>query len=261
MAKLISLLSFFLLSITLIAQERIDTDRPDQTESAFTVPKGWLQAELGFAKTHYNKDFYTLDFWTLPTLLSRFGISKKFELRLLIENERWGDQKRLFKDTVGLLPVEIGFKWNLIEEKGIIPRISVIAQTGLNRVSSGFSDNHNNGFLSPGFSFSLQNTLSDHAALGYNIGMEWNGDKFDSPVWFYTIAPGFDIGEKWYGYVEAFGFISSGEPSEHLLDAGVAYYINDNSKLDASAGFGISRTAPDYYLSLGYSFRFNTRKK
>src|SRR5689334_14459786 len=109
----------FLFSVSLNAQDKIDTDRPDQTESAFTVPKGWLQGELGFARTQYKGQFYTTNIWTLPTLLTRYGVSKKFELRFLIENERWGNTKRFYKDTIGLLPIELGFKLNLLEENGI----------------------------------------------------------------------------------------------------------------------------------------------
>ena len=29
--------------------EKIDTDRPDQTESAVLVPKKWVQLEMGFS--------------------------------------------------------------------------------------------------------------------------------------------------------------------------------------------------------------------
>ena len=37
--------------------EKIDTDRPDQTESAFTVPKNWLQFEAGFTSlAHTDAD-------------------------------------------------------------------------------------------------------------------------------------------------------------------------------------------------------------
>ena len=34
-------------------EDRIDTDRPDQTESAGIVPKNYFQAEVGFKKRIY----------------------------------------------------------------------------------------------------------------------------------------------------------------------------------------------------------------
>ncbi len=41
-------------------------------------------------------------------------------------------------------------------------------------------------------------------ALDYNIGVNRDDDNESSGL-FYTIAPGFDLGEKWYAYIEAFG--------------------------------------------------------
>lgn len=44
------------------------------------------------------------------------------------------------------------------------------------------------------------------------------------------------------------------------IGAGFAYYVNDNFKIDASAGFGLSKEAPDKFYSIGASFRFKTGK-
>jgi hypothetical protein len=40
------------------------------------------------------------------------------------------------------------------------------------------------------------------------------------------------------------------------VDGGLAYYINDDFKLDVSAGRSIKKSR-DYYLALGFSYRFN----
>jgi hypothetical protein len=241
-------------------QEKIDTDRPDQTESAFTVPAGWLQGELGFAKERFGSATYILNSWTLPTLLTRYGVSEKWELRLLTEYNRQGNGHRFYKDTIGLLPVELGFKVNLVKEKGIIPRISLIGKTGFNRLSSRLYNPHFGSFFSPGFSFTFQNSLSEHAAIGYNLGVEWDDAKYYPPFWFYTFAPGFELGEKWYAYIEVFGFFRKYESPEHILDGGIAYYINENMKVDASAGFRVSPVGPQNYVALGFSFRFKVKK-
>lgn len=106
----------------------------------------------------------------------------------------------------------------------------------------------------------MQNTLSKTVGLGYNIGAEWDGSS-NTPAWIYTFAPGFNIGKKWYGYVEAFGSIKNGDLPEHALDAGIAYYFNDDNKIDLSSGFALTGNATDWYGAIGFSFRFNTRKK
>jgi hypothetical protein len=80
--KTIVLLMAALLPLCCPAQMgRIDTDRPDQTESAFLVPAHWLQFEMGCnqqATVGKKPDEYLL-----PTLLSKYGLGKRAELRLI----------------------------------------------------------------------------------------------------------------------------------------------------------------------------------
>ncbi|HWR32769.1 MAG TPA: transporter, partial [Chitinophagaceae bacterium] len=168
------------------------------------------------------------------------------------------NKQRLFKDTFNFRPLQLGFKVNLLKSKGIIPQISLIAHTGFNRIASKFG--REGSFFSPSFRFSLQNSITENFAIGYNFGAEWD-DTNEPPVWLYTFAPGFNLGEKWYAYVEAFGFFYKDYAPAHSLDAGIAYYINNNIKVDASAGVGISKAAPCNYVSAGFSFRLNTKKK
>ncbi len=57
-----------------IGQEgAIDTDRPDQTESVFLVPKHFIQSEAGFTFTKLTTDEHE---FLIPTLLSKYGITK-----------------------------------------------------------------------------------------------------------------------------------------------------------------------------------------
>jgi len=251
MAKLRKLLIvqlFLSLSIVSKAQDKIDTDRPDQTESVNTVPKNYFQAEFGFNKENTFNNNYDLIY---PTALLKYGL-KKIEFRLeanlrssyehLIPNSKW---------TSGFDPIVVGCKIALREEKNILPKTSLILSTGIPTVASkSFRAIH----LAPAFRFTMQNSLTDNIALGYNLGAEWDGYT-TTPVWIYTFAPGFDLGEKWYAYIEAFGFIQKNEKPQHNLDGGIAYYISNDVKIDLSGGFGISQEAPKNYLAIGFSFR------
>jgi hypothetical protein len=101
----------------------------------------------------------------------------------------------------------------------------------------------------------MQHTLGEQTALGYNLGAEWNGFS-NQATWIYTFAPGINIGKRGYAYIEAFGSIVRREKPAHAVDGGFAYYVNDNIKLDVSAGAGLSEQAIDNYVALGLSFRF-----
>jgi hypothetical protein len=176
---------------------------------------------------------------------------------MINEYEKWGNSRRLFKDTFNFLPLQLGFKVNLIHAKGIIPEISLIAHTGFNRIASEFGRG-GRSFFSPNFSFAFQNSISEDFTVGYNFGAEWD-NTYDPATWLYTFSPGFNLGEKWYTYIEAFGFFQKKEGPQHTLAGGLAYYFNNNTKIDISGGFGISKAAPKNYVSLGFSFRFKIK--
>jgi hypothetical protein len=84
MKQLVLAFIFWIISMSARAQEaleKVETDRPDQTESPSIVPKGWLQFETDLSREQYSDDVL----YTLPTLLSRYGLLKKLELRLITE--------------------------------------------------------------------------------------------------------------------------------------------------------------------------------
>jgi len=249
------LMIFVVFSNFLNAQvEKIDTDRPDQTESVATVPNHYFQAEFGFNKENLSGKNYDL---IHPTALLKYGL-KKFEFRLevtckssyehFIPDPKW---------TTGFDPVEIGFKAALWEEKKLLPKTSLIVSLGIPALASEpFKTDH----LIPSFRFTLQNSINDHIGIGYNLGAEWDGYT-STPTWIYTFSPGFNLGEKWYAYIEAFGFIRKNESPQHNLDGGLAYYISKDLKVDISGGVGISEAAPKNYVAIGFSFRCNTKHK
>jgi hypothetical protein len=258
MRKLFLAVTILVTGLICSAQQtgRMETDRPDQTESPFTVKKGWIQGEVGFNLEKEN-GFKT---WVHPTILWKYGASKKFEFRLITEAISF-ERPLMIPDGTetisGILPIQIGGKIAFWEEKGLLPKTSLIFHVAPSKLGS---KKFNTDKWAPNFRFTMQNTLSDNIGLGYNVGAEWDGFS-NTPAWIYTIAPGFNLGEKWYGYVEAFGAFRKGELPMHALDGGLAYYTSDNAKLDISSGFSLTDNATDWYGAIGFSFRFNTKKK
>jgi hypothetical protein len=257
MYKLLFLLPVFTISyISSIAQvEKIDTDRPDQTESAVIVPKKWIQVEAGFSKQQNSPGSTEFQH---PTLLSKYGITKRIELRLIttLTTNTYYNAAQLKQKESGLEPVELGVKIALWEEKKLLPKTSLLFHVAIPKLAT---KKFHGDKLAPNFRFTMQHSITNNIAIGYNLGAEWDGFSNEA-TWIYTFAPGINLGEKWYGYIEAFGFISKQNKPEHSIDAGIAYYINSNFKLDLSSGFGISEEAPDWYIAIGASFRFKTGK-
>src|SRR5438046_1010017 len=89
----------------------IQTDRPDQTECPFTVPKNHFQMENGFSFEHTNSKTKT---FFHPSALSKYGVNDHLELRLITEFTTIDSDEH---SLTGLNPVTIGFKTNLCQEK------------------------------------------------------------------------------------------------------------------------------------------------
>lgn len=250
--KSLTTFSSILISQLSFAQlDPIDTDRPDQTESAYTVPKNWLQFEAGFGIQRNDEISKEI---SLPTLLTKYGISRKIELRLITTLLSNSDisQPTGIKYKTGLEPVEIGAKISLWEERGWVPKTSFIFHLGIPALAS--KSNKINS-VAPNFRFTLQNSLTENIAIGYNIGAEWDGENND-PSYIYTLSPGFNFGKKWYAYIEAFGAIRKHDQPQHNIDGGLAYHLSNNCKIDISSGYGITKAAADWYIAVGFSARF-----
>jgi len=262
--KFIFLTPLLFYTVTLSAQiEKIDTDRPDQTESPFIVPKKWMQLESGFLKeveNGHDNGFYQLKLirFQHPSLLTKYGVAKRFELRLITDfvTEKSKQNNSIIVSATGIDNAQFGGKLNFFDEKGWRPKTSLIAHYDL----AGLRTIHKDTIDGFNFRFTFQKTISEKLSFGLNLGMEW--ERFgEPPAYTYTFAPGFNLSEKWYAYIEAFGFIWKDEKPENSIDAGIAYFVNDNFKVDVSAGLGVSKYAPGYYFAVGSSFRFKTNRK
>lgn len=260
MRKIICTLSFLLFLISTSAQvEKIETDRPGETNTPTTVPRKWVQLETGFLmqiEKHYPK--LKDHFIQHPSVLSKYGIGNRIELRLITELGTLKEENVNGTTLLtGITNVQLGGKVNFLKEKGIRPKTSLIAHYNFRRLRTLYKDSIDGA----NFRFAMLHTLSKTISVGYNIGMNWN--RFGSPPsYIYTFSPRFNISEKWFAYIEVFGSFRSPKKynPENNIGAGFAYYVNDNFKIDASAGFGLSKEAPDKFYSIGASFKFKTGK-
>jgi Putative MetA-pathway of phenol degradation len=264
MKKNILIISLVLISTATNAQiEKINTDRPGKTNSPVTIPKNWVQVEVGGLrqrdKIYPDPILYKEIYFQHPLLLAKYAFSNRFELRAITELVTIKQYLSYKTSSVtGINSVQLGGKLNFLKEKGLRPNTSLIAHyvfPGLSTIYTG-----NDSIAGANFRFAMQHTISDNFLLGYNLGMEWQ--RFGSPpAYIYTFSPKFNIDEDWLIYVEIFGYIWKKDRPENSIAAGFAYYINDNIKVDASAGFGLNKKAPDNFLSIGASFRFKTKRE
>jgi outer membrane receptor protein involved in Fe transport len=237
---LLRILLLFCFPIGLYAQSvgRIETDRPDQTECPFIVKKGYFQAEMGFNQSPAETLF--------PTSLLKIGLTKRLELRYVSVLSKEKDQVTRFQTQA------VGFKLALFEPSKWRPRTSVIVHYNWDHQNRDFSEKNLRGHSVGDAVFTFQNDLSDRFGIGYNLGTEFHSNGSFEGI--YRVAPNMLIGKKGYAYVEVFGRFPESPDADHSYDAGFAYYVNEDVKVDLSAGQSFTRPE-DYYFALGISFR------
>jgi len=258
MNKIIFTLSFIILGLSVYSQTEtppaIITDRPDQTESATTLPSRTLQLETGAAfifnktATEEQKDMI------YNTTLLRVAVFKNFELRFGFEyHELTVTDLQTNEETLkeGLSPISLGLKVHITDEKGWIPEMGFLGHV---EIGTSGDVEFQIPFTGPSFRLAFANTISDHVSIGYNIGADWDGETARA-AWYYSVAPGFSIGERWGCFIEAYGYIVEKSTPVHMADGGITFLVINNLQLDVSAGFGINEQAPDGFVSGGLSWR------
>jgi hypothetical protein len=228
----------------------IQLDRPDQTECPFITPKGYIQIENGVSVENVTTDHVN---YTYPSSLWKYGVNEKLELRLVTELV---SEKIMDKITTGIMPITLGFKVALLEERGILPKISFIGHFTAAQIGS---EPFRANYAAPAFRFTMQHSISKRITLAYNLGTEWNGEAAE-PTYIYTLTTGIGLTDKIGFYAEAYGFIPSHSEADHRCDAGFTYLITDNLITDLSGGLGLSPISPKNYLAFGLSYRFRVVK-
>lgn len=244
------------LSSRLFAQETPDliTDRPDQTESAATVPHKSLQIETGFIWGNDETSTLKTSSTTYNTTLLRYGLLNNFELRLGMEYNGDKFENKQLKNTSsinGLSPLHAGFKIKITEEEGWKPEMAFLA--GLDLPFTAATD-YKTDYTAAGMRLSFAHTLSDRLSVGYNLGAEWDGDTA-IPGYFYSLALGIGITDKIGAFTEFYGTFFENNTAEHLFDAGFTYLIKPKLQIDLSGGLGLNDNALDSFISCGLSYR------
>lgn len=245
--KNIILTTLLLVGNLLFSQDVIQLDRPDQTETVYVVPKKYLQAETGFMYEKANK---TDKHFHMPSILWKYGLNDKVELRLITEFSKTISTS---ENAYELQPISLGFKSALIEEKGIIPKISFIGKVEFVK-----SEILQKKAIIPAFRFTFQNNINPKTSIGYNLGIIWNEELKETYIYTFTI--GKVITNKLNYFLEMYGFISQGLRADHRINGGITYLVNKNFMLDTSAGIGLSKKSIKNFISLGISYRIKLFK-
>ncbi|MFO7655791.1 MAG: transporter [Bacteroidales bacterium] len=245
-----------LLTFTLNAQINepgLITDRPDQTESSAIVPVSKVQIETGMVLENDQSDLIKQKSFVYNSTLLRYGVFSNFELRLGLE---YAKDRFILNDSAtiasGFSPLYTGFKIKISEEDKWLPEIAFLG--GFVMPFTAGKD-YKPSYSAANLRFAFSHTLSEMFSIGYNLGMEYDGESA-IPGYFYSVAIGIGISEKIGMFIESYGIIYEEGNAEHLTDFGFTYLLLPGFQIDISAGKGINENATDYFFGMGLSYLF-----
>ncbi len=237
------------------------TDRPDQTESAFSVPFGYVQFEAGWGFSHLESAGVQLRTHTVPQALARVGLGHGLEGRIGFPGWNRAERREAGGRTVfeGLGDVDLGLKYQIAEALGMRPHVAFIGTVTLPTGGAEFGGVR----ADPSVRLVFANDISERVGVGYNVGATWTsipdagGGTRTLVDALYTVAFGFSLTDRVGAFAESFGTfaVSDGATSEHLLDGGFTIMLRDNLQLDMSAGVGLNGAADVWFVGAGLAVR------
>lgn len=233
---------FLLFSLVCSAQYTLPI-QPEETP--YLLQKGRFQIENGFAFRSFDKDNSTV---VVPSVLTKYGLTKKIELRLTTESQILKENK--LKSFV-VTPIIFGFKTKLFSEKGILPETAIIFQT---TIPFSASKSIRNEVWSPEIIVMSQGNYSNFFGMNYNFGIKW--DKINAhPYYTQKQTATLNFSSKFCTYHEFFSTFHNHFKGQTNINNGFMYLFTDNLVIDLSGGFGISSESPNWFCNMTFSAR------
>ena len=240
----------------------LSTDRPDKTESPYTVDAGRFQVEMDFAI--YSRDVDSSirsEALAIAPFNLKLGLSQSTDIQLLVEpyvEQTIVDRASGARDRIsGFGDVTVRLKHNLWGNDGGRTALAVMPVVKLPTGSSGLGNNA----VEPGLIVPLAVALSDRVGLGLmtEIDLIEEADGHGYAANFVnSAAVGFDLTRRLGAYVELFAERSTDRGARWNVtgDMGLTYALTDDFQLDGGVNIGISDAADDIELFMGVSRRF-----
>lgn len=234
----------------------LTTDRPDATESPFTVDAGHLQLEMNVASFTRNRlDGVKTTEWDLAPFNLRYGVTPRCEVGIFVtphlrvtEQFRGGPKSTLR----GVGDTTLRSKFNFWGNDGGPNALGLMLDLKLPTAADGLGNDKVEGAVT--------------FPVAYEIGAGWEGAAMTSvevvhtgtarrAVWVNTITFARDLAEDLGGFLE---FTSAAGDGAHVatFNCGLTRKLGPMVQLDGGINLGISRTAPDLAVFVGLSRKF-----
>jgi hypothetical protein len=238
------------------------TDRPDKTESAFTVDAGHYQVEMDIlAYTYDRSDDETVKTLNIAPLNLKVGVLNNVDLQLIVESyniQRTTDRAAGTSSRMsGFGDLLLRTKINLWGNDGGPSALSIMPFVKFPTNQHGLG----NDAVEGGIIFPFAMELPAEWGLGAQLEVDQVRDANDSGYhqeYGGTITVSHDIVGKLGGYVELFSNSSNEAKADWIatFDFGFTYALSRDIQLDAGMNIGLSDAADDFNPFIGLSMRY-----
>jgi hypothetical protein len=245
------------------------TDRPDMTESPFTMDAGHIQFEsnlFGFTRSRPDSDGTVTDTYGFGETNIRIGLTNQSELNLIwqpygIVQTRATDPQNSTRSS-GISGLTVRSKINLwgndtydkpgATALGLLPYVTLPTDRG-NGISN---DAVEGGFILP---FSIK--ITDKFDLGLNAGIDvvHNDDTTGyHPEYFASSSLTYSWTEQLSTYYEVAARTGTHDPHGDIVivATGFTYQLGKNFQIDSGVNIGVSAAADPINPFVGFSARF-----
>jgi len=238
----------------------MSTDRPDKTESPYTVDAGHVQIETDLvAYTYDTSDGVTSRTFDVLPFNFKVGLRNDTDLQIV-----YGAFSHVRASGGGVRENESGFGDVVVRLKrniwgndggktalGIMPFIKLPTND-----MAGLNDDVEGGVIVP-LAIDLGNGMGLGLMTEVDILRSEDGGDYE-PAFVNSATVSFEL-TQWLGmYVEAFVERSTESGAETIvtIDSGFTYAVTDNLQLDVGANVGVTEAADDLNVFAGLSQRF-----
>lgn len=240
----------------------MSTDRPDLTESPYSVDAGHFQIEMDVANYSHDSDgTIRSDAFNFAAINLKVGLCNRVDLQVVLEPY---NHVRILDRATGLKERHNGFgdittrvKVNLWGNDGGPTALGVMpfVKFPSNQDDLG-NDSVEGGFIVP---------FAAELPAGWGLGAMTEVDFMEDAdgsghhaEFINTITFGHDIVGALAGYIEFFSLVSTDDNSPWVgsVNFGFTYGLTDDIQLDAGMNIGVTSSADDLNPFCGISWRF-----
>ena len=259
-------LSLVLINSAVHAELRpLSTDRPDTTESPYTVDKGHYQIEIEPLSWSRNDDADVKTTSIGGSYNLKFGIADNMDLQLVLSP--YNHVKTEFTggdDSIhGVGNTDIRLKINIWGNDAgdtafaLMPFITV--PTDDSNLDPLDDDHNEYGVIAP-LSFALPNDWNAAVMLELDRVRNADDDGY-ALVWVQSATASHSISGNLSGFVELVNSYNSddsaaaGDDDEAYFNTGLTYALADNMQLDAGTNLGLNSDSEDMRFFVGFSMK------